>query len=415
MKAMIQFPLDLPDVEVLGTELTARGELMIRVESTREGTVCRRCGRAIKSFHGHDEAIQLRHLPILDRPVYIELQPKRYRCPYCEDHPTTTQRCDWYRPKSPYTLAYEQYILRELINSTAVDVSRKQGLTEEAIDGILDRHIATEVDWERFSRLDKLGLDEIALRKGHQQYVTIVSTELATGPVVVLGVLPNREKATVKAFLEAIPERLKATIRRVCTDMYEGFVNAVREALPNAEVVVDRFHVAKGYRAGVDQLRKQEMDRLRETLPEAAYESIQGTLWLFRKRWTELAEDEQSRLARVFLYSPDLEKAYVLREGLTLIFDHATSKTHATQALQVWREQVEKSGLRCFDRFLTTLDNWTDEITNYFHDRQTSGFVEGLNNKIKVLKRRCYGRLSVRRLFQRLFLDLEGYPLLGCP
>ena len=110
-----------------------------------------------------------------------------------------------------------------------------------------------------------------------------------------------------------------------------------------------------------------------------------------------------------------MEKAYALRECLTLIFDHATSKTHATQALQAWREQVQKSGLRCFDRFLTTLDNWTDEITNYFHDRQTSGFVEGLNNKIKVLKRRCYGRLSVRRLFQRLFLDLEGYPLLGCP
>lgn len=127
MKAMILFPLDLPEVEVLGTELTPRGELIIPVESTREGTVCRRCGRAIKSFHGHDEAIRWRHLPILDRPVYIELQPKRYRCPYGEDHPTTTQRGDGYRPKSPYTLAYEQSILRELIHSTGVDVSRKPG------------------------------------------------------------------------------------------------------------------------------------------------------------------------------------------------------------------------------------------------------------------------------------------------
>ena len=65
--------------------------------------------------------------------------------------------------------------MRELIHSTAVEVSRQPGLTEEALDGILDRHIATEVDWERFSRLDKLGLDEMALRQGHQHYVTRLS------------------------------------------------------------------------------------------------------------------------------------------------------------------------------------------------------------------------------------------------
>jgi transposase len=65
--------------------------------------------------------------------------------------------------------------------------------------------------------------------------------------------------------------------------------------------------------------------------------------------------------------------------------------------------------LTCFNNFLTTLDHWIDRIANYFADRLTSGFVEGLNNKIKVLKRRCYGILRITTLFQRLFLDLEGY------
>ena len=80
----------------------------------------------------------------------------------------------------------------------------------------------------------------------------------------------------------------------------------------------------------------------------------------------------------------------------------------------VWDEIREKFFTNLvFDSFLTTLDNWMDEITNYFLNRQTSGFVEGLNNKIKVLKRRCYGRLNLSHLFQRLHLDLEGYRLFG--
>ena len=74
---------------------------------------------------------------------------------------------------------------------------------------------------------------------------------------------------------------------------------------------------------------------------------------------------------------------------------------------------MRASGLQCFNGFLTTVANWREEITNYFLKRQNSGFVEGLNNKLKVLKRRCYGLDSVKTLFQRLRLDLEGYRLFG--
>jgi transposase len=96
---------------------------------------------------------------------------------------------------------------------------------------------------------------------------------------------------------------------------------------------------------------------------------------------------------------------------LTLIFEANLTKAQALEALNRWDTLVKDSGLRCFDRFLTTLDNWMDEITNYFNHRQSSGFVEGLNNKLKVLKRRCYGVDSTTTLFQRLKLDLEGYRL----
>jgi transposase len=106
-----------------------------------------------------------------------------------------------------------------------------------------------------------------------------------------------------------------------------------------------------------------------------------------------------------------LKLAYQLREKLSAIFDEPLTKKQATEKIKQWRKDVEESELTCFNTFLTTLNNHLNEITNYFINRFNSGFVEGLNNKIKVLKRRCYGLLNLDHLFQRLFLDLEGYRL----
>ena len=116
-------------------------------------------------------------------------------------------------------------------------------------------------------------------------------------------------------------------------------------------------------------------------------------------------------LENLFEHAPALKTAYELREELTGIFDTAKGKATGSAAIERWQQKVRRSGLKCFDAFLTTLSNWKAEITNYFLDRQTSGFVEGLNNKIKVIKRRCYGIFDVSNLFRRIFLDLRGYAL----
>ena len=122
-----------------------------------------------------------------------------------------------------------------------------------------------------------------------------------------------------------------------------------------------------------------------------------------------------SVLDRLFALSPTLHQAYRLREQLTHIFDTASTKNEAERQLQHWQDHVHASGLNCFDTFLSTLDRFWNEITNYFLDFQTSGFVEGLNNKLKLLKRRCYGIFNLSHLFQRVFLDLEGYHIFtGC-
>jgi transposase len=408
--ASIAIPLDLPDVTVLRTEITPRRELIIGVESTQPTATCHQCGRVIDSFYGYDRPIRLRHLPILGMVVFIEIRPKRFRCPFCDDHPTTTQQVDWYSPKAPFTKAYERQLLISLINSTLSDVCQKEtALLPDALEGVIERWIEAEIDWARVPAFAVLGIDEIALKKGHRAYVVVITAQAPDGSLHLLALLPDRSKATVRTWLASIPKAIRGQIRTVCTDMWEAYVNAAEEVLPQAAIVIDRFHVAQHYCDAVDALRKQELKRLRKSLPKTILAQLKQTLWPFRKRAASLQAQEQDRLDQLLAHSPQLEQAYDLREELTKILDTTRSKAAGLRRLQVWRQKVTASGLTCFDRFLNLLETWLDRIANYFRHHQTSGFVEGLNNKLKVLKRRCYGIYNLRHLFQRITLDLEGY------
>ena len=405
----ISIPLDIPDVRVLRTQVLSPQLVLIEVESTLTSTTCRRCGRTISDFHGYDQPIQLRHLPILGAAVYIRLRPKRFRCPYCDDHPTTTQRLSWYSPKALHTTAYDQQLLMQLVNSTIDDVCQKEDTTPAAVLGTIEHWIASEVEWETVPPFAILGIDEIALKKGHRDFVVIVSARLPSARVVVLAVLPDRTKATLVSWLHALPPQVRHQIRTICTDLWEAYISAVREELPQARIVIDRFHVAKHYRECADTVRKQEVKRLRKELPKAQAEQLKETMWPFRKRWEDLEPDEQARLNHLFEQAPRVQQAYELREELTRIFETARTKAEGIEQITRWRQKVEASGLSCFAPFLKLLDAWLDLIANYFHARQTSSFVEGLNNKLKVLKRRCYGLSNLGHLFQRITLDLEGY------
>ncbi len=406
----ITIPLDIADVNVLSVEFRG-GVYHIKLESNLEYAYCRQCGQRITALHEREDWVKVQHLPILDRAVLLYYRPKRYRCPDCEGGPTTTQRLSWHQPNSPHTVAYDQYLLRLLVNSTIEDVTHKTQVSYDSMVGVLERCVADKVDWERFDDLNVLGIDEIALKKGQRDYVVIVSTRQKDGSMAVLGVLPDRSQATVKAFLDSIPARLRATITTTCCDLYDSYLQAARASLPHARLVVDRFHVARLYRDAADSLRKAEMKRLKRTLPAQTYRTLKGALWAFRKRRDDLLPDERAVLDRLFALSPSLKVAYTLREDLTAIFDTALAKNRAKRLLRDWQARVRASGLDCFDTFLDTLHRFWAEITNYFVDFQSSGFVEGLNNKLKVLKRRCYGLFNLGHLFQRIFLDLEGYRL----
>ena len=193
-QATIQVPLDIPDVEVLRTEVHPDGKLLIWVESQVETVPCGLCGREVRATFGHGQEIQLRHLAVLGMETYICIRPRRGRCLECETEPTTTQVSEWYEQRSPHTKAYDRYLLKQLVNSTIEDVSLSENVGYDAIVGALNRQIDTQVNWEQVDDLSTVGIDEVAMSKGRKNYAAIITTRQQDGKVRILAVLPDRKK-----------------------------------------------------------------------------------------------------------------------------------------------------------------------------------------------------------------------------
>ena len=227
---------------------------------------------------------------------------------------------------------------------------------------------------------------------------------------MILGVLNGREKIPLKKFLKKIPAKIRKHVETICTDLYDGFINAAKEVFSkHTKITADRFHVAKLYRNSFDSLRKKEIKRIGKIVSNENYKLLKGVMWTLRKNKNSLSEEEKKQLTLLFSYSPNLEKAYHLMNELTDIFDESINKFHGKHRINSWIKKVQRSGVKCFGTFIKTLKKYKDEISNYFVSRRNSGFVEGLNNKIKVIKRRCYGILNKDHLYQRIYLDISGY------
>lgn len=407
--ANISLPLGIDSLDITAQTLDKQGNIILDVKSKRTEIPCRKCGKLINKKRGFGDVLKVRHLSILDTPVYLRIRVVRYQCLDCDNNPTSCEEYDWMERKSKTTKGLDKYINRNLIHSTVEDVSKKEGITYDIVESALHRCVNTTVDWTVIKDLSTIGIDEIAIKKGQNDYITIVSVKDDQDKLFVIGVLPGRLKETVKSFLESIPPHLRKTVKSVCTDMCDSFVSAAKEVFSSRVIVIDRFHLAQLYRSKLDNLRIKEMKRLKQDLKISEYAKLENMMWILRKNHECLSKKDKVALELLYKYSPKLKAAYKAALRLTHIFNAHHNRKIASSKISRWVVQMQKSDVRCFDGFIKTLEKYKSGILNYFKNRKTSGFVEGLNNKIKVLKRRCYGLYKTASIFQRLVLDLKGY------
>jgi transposase len=381
---MVQFInkiLNLKEFRIKRIEVL-EGEIDIYVEVKAKKGHCPRCGCCSKSVHQYHER-KVRDLDILGKKCYLIFEIRRFDCAFCGT--PFTERLYSIDFNSEYTKRFEEWVVRLSRNSALEQVGELLDLTYERVEGIFYRAINREIEANKGRIFKKIGIDEISMKKGRGQYIAIIS-DLSRGCVI--GVLEDRTKVKVKEWFQSLSNRQRRKIRWVTIDMWDGYFYAVREEIPHAKIVIDRFHVQKSFGEQIDKARRS----IQSKLSEEDRKELKGSRWIVLKPKANLTEEEKTTLESICQKYPELKQLCDLKEEFRNIYESKTlTPVSAKEAFDEWQEKVKALGIAVLDNFLTTLNNWYRWILNYFGIRLTSGGVEGRNAKIKLLKRTGFG------------------------
>jgi transposase len=207
----------------------------------------------------------------------------------------------------------------------------------------------------------------------------------------VLEVLESRDKQAVVAWLTQAKESgLLADLEEVTTDMWDGYVEAVKEVFgPQVRITIDRFHVMQNFQAALNQARRQ----IQRQLPKEAAAELKGTRWLWVTNPENLESEQLQEMERLKERFPVLAALSAQRQSLRAIFEDRTirSAQQGMEKLRQWRDRALALGLAGLETFCNTLANWMDKIANYFVSRSSNGQTEGFNHGIRAILWRGFG------------------------
>lgn len=333
----------------------------------------------------------LRALPIGRRSTWVRVPVQRVGCKDCG----VIRQIDlqFANVGRSYTRAFGKFVLDLCQVMSMQDVARYLGLSWDVVKGILKAHLATHFARPRLKDVRRIALDEISMGKGHR-YLTIV-IDLDRGRVLFVG--GGKDAEALKPFWRRL-KRSGAWVEAVAIDMSAAYRQAVETHLPEAILVFDRFHVVKLFNDKLSELRRQ----LYHQLPDAEQrQALKGSRWLLLKAPDNLdsSRDEHQRLHRALALNEPLATAYYLKEDLRRFWNQPTQAA-GIAFLTDWIKRAQASGVRMLERFADTLIHHWQGLITYFEHPITTGPLEGLNNKIKTLKRQAYG-----------FRDMEFFKL----
>lgn len=204
-----------------------------------------------------------------------------------------------------------------------------------------------------------------------------------------LDVLPDRKKETLMSWLRRPPDGIDLSqLAFAATDLWAHYRASVQTVFPQVAVVADRFHVVQNLHAIIHAVRR---DAQSAATTAEERQQLKGLRYLLLKNQQKLTDAEQARLNALAASHPNLFRLWQLRQDLHDWYEVRTTPDAARLTLNHWIDQARQLGLSQLDSFCDTLTNWQTEIVNFFHHRITSGFVEGMNAKIRVLKRIAFG------------------------
>jgi transposase len=328
---------------------------------------------------------RFRGLPIGGRPTWIHADIQRVECRRC--HAVQRVEVPFARPRCQTTKAFERYALELCGCMTIQDVADHLGVSWDLVKGIHKRYLQKRFAKPRLADLTYIAIDEVCIGRP-RKFLTVV-LDLMTGAVVFVGDGKGREA------LKGFWKRLKASrayILAVATDMSPAYVGAVMENLPDADLVLDRFHIVKWFNEKITTLRRQ----VQRAAKGLAKDVLKGIRWLLLKNPENLqehddpAKDERKRLQEALAINEPLMQAYYLKDDLRQ-FWRQKNRTAAERFLDGWLQRAEATGLTVLKKVARRLHLFRFGLLNWYDHQISTGPLEATNNKIGTLQRRAYG------------------------
>lgn len=375
--------LGLPGIDVEDyTELES--EIILQVEVHSIKSVCPRCLQESSNLHQNHWHF-VRDLNLFNRTVILKVNRRQFKCNSCKK--PFSEELDFMGSRRRYTDRFAEMVVKQVVHSDTHNVGLQYNLTDDEVWSMVQYISKKKVNID-LSHLKRLGIDEIALRKGHGHYIVVL---VDIDCRVLIGLVCSRKHEDIKKVFDSWGLETLKQIEEVSIDMSGSYRGLIEEVLPDASIVADRFHVMKivgdEFNSAIIQAK-----RTNEAMPESeekeiVKQALKGSKYALLKPECNLTEKQKIKLSEVIEACPELAAMHHQKEVFRNIFEMENTWRTGLYEIVKWMNIARVY----FEKSVGTIHRWLVEIIGYFDHRTTSGAVEGINNRLKLIKRSGYG------------------------
>lgn len=373
------------------------------IELVPDGTSrrqCSGCGQRVRGIHDTSER-WVRDLPILDSDTWLLVHRVRVDCPHCGPRVDALR---WLAPYARFTRRFAESVVRLATVLPLKQVAEYYDLHWDTVKRLHKDHLQRTLGPVDLSDVEVIAMDEFAIQKGHRYATVVVDPHTKR----VLWVGRGRSREDIRPFFDLLGEDGRDRIQAVAMDMNAAYEEEVRSQCPDAEIVFDLFHVVAKYgREVIDRVRVDEANRLRKD--KKARKVVKGARWLLLRNAENVPDHDQVRLTELLAANRKLATVYVLKDDLKALWDYRHSG-YAWRFWRSWYSRAIRSRIEPLKKFARNLKSKIQGIIAHCTWPLNTSLLEGINNKIKVLKRMAYGYRDDEYFFMRVRAAFPGNP-----
>lgn len=363
--------LNWPDWNIISVHENDQDYLIV-AETGDEPGACPHCGAIGESVRYGKKRQTFMDLPVHGKRVGIRVVRRRYRCYACGR--TFLEPLAVMDGSHQMTKRLSEYVAKESLDRTFVSLADMVGIHEKTVRLLFKDYVAKLARETHFETPSWMGIDEVHILKQPRCIITNVQEG------AIIDMLPNRRRETVEAYLRCLPDA--HCVRVVTMDMWNPYKDAVHTVLPQARIVVDRFHIVRMASYALETVRKG----IRANLSPKQRRQLMHDRHILLKRERELYGKELVIARAWFGAFPLMKTAYDLKESFYSIWEEK-DRHHAVQHYYQWEDSIPEELRSAFAPVLTAMENWREEILTYFEWGLTNAYTESLNGLVKMTNR----------------------------